>query len=409
MNPLKHKMIVLSQIFKLIPGNLIPKLAHKHGVDKQARAFTPTSHILALVFGQLAHALGLNDICDTLRNHRGVLSKIRNAVAPSRNGFSYANRNRNANMAKDLFWQTLQHLENTSPGFRMQGRKYCAIPRRFTRMINVVDSTTIQLVANCMDWAKHRRRKAAAKMHLNLDLHSFLPKFVVIDTAKTNDAKEARTVCSTIKDGEIVVFDKAYVDFKHLYELFKRGVFWVSRAKTNMKYKVVGQHSVPKGNILDDSIIKLTGVNTSKWYPETLRMVTAMVEVDGKMKKMTFITNNFDWAANSICELYKARWAIEVFFKEIKQTLKLSDFVGYNKNAVCWQLWTALLTYILLRFIAWQSKWNHSFIRLFTALRGVIWSHLDMLSVLECCGTAGGKTRMRAAPELAYLPGLAPT
>ena len=213
MNPLKHKMIVLSQIFKLIPGNLIPKLARKHGVDKQARTFTPTSHILALVFGQLSHALGLNDICDALRNHCSVLSKIRNAVAPSRNGFSYANRNRNADMAKDLFWQTLQHLENTSPGFRMQGRKYCAIPRRFMRMINVVDSTTIQLVANCMDRAKHRRRKAAAKMHLNLDLRSFLPKFVVIDTAKTNDAQEARTVCATIKDGEIVVFDRAYVDF----------------------------------------------------------------------------------------------------------------------------------------------------------------------------------------------------
>ena len=133
-----------------------------------------------------------------------------------------------------------------------------------------------------------------------------------------------------------------------------------------------------------------------------------MVEVDGKMKKMIFITNNFDWAASSICDLYKARWAIEVFFKEIKQTLKLADFVGYNKNAVRWQIWTALLTYILLRFIAWQSRWKHSFIRLFTVLRGVIWSTLDMFSVLECCGTASDKVRMRAAPELAYLPGLAP-
>ena len=242
MNPSKHKMSVLSQIFKLIPGNLIPKLAHEHGVDKQSRTFTPTSHVLALVFSQLSHALGLNDICDALRNHCGILSKIRNAVAPSRNGFSHANRNRNSDMSEDLFWSTLKHLENISPLFRMQGGSYCAMPRRFKRLINVVDSTTIQLVANCMDWAKHRRKKAAAKMHLNLDLRSFLPKFVVIDTAKTNDAKEARTVCSTIKAGEIVVFDKAYVDFKHLYELLIRGVFWISRAKTNMKYEVVGQH-----------------------------------------------------------------------------------------------------------------------------------------------------------------------
>ena len=408
MNPSKHKMTVLSQIFKLIPRNLIPKLAKKHGVDKKSRSFSATSHVLSLVFGQLSHAIGLNDICDTLHNHSGVLTTIRGAVPPSRNGFSYANRNRNADMAEDLFWTVTEYLEQCSPNFRLQGRHYCAIPRRFKRSINIVDSSTIQLVANCMDWAKHRRREAAAKMHLRLDLHSFLPSFVVVKTAKSSDPKEAWAVCAGVKDGEIVVFDRAYVDFKHLYNLEKRNVFWVTRAKTNMKYEVVGQHSSPKGNIIRDLRIKLTGVNTSKWYPQEFRLVEAMVEINGKMKKMTFITNNLDWAASSICDLYKARWAIEVFFKEIKQTLKIADFVGYNENAIRWQIWTALLTYILLRFIAWQSRWSHSFMRLFTVLRGVLWSCLDMFSVLECCGTAGRTSRMRAAPELAYLPGLAP-
>ena len=405
MNPLKHKMTVLKQIYKLIPRNLVPKLAHKHGVDKQSRSFSPGSHVLALVFGQLSHALGLNDICDTLRNHKGVLTTIRDAVPPSRNGFSHANRTRNADMAEDLFWSALGHLKSISPQFYTQGRNYCAMPRKFKRVINVVDSSTIQLVANCLDWAKHRRRKAAAKMHLRLDLRSFLPNFILVKSANSHDSKEAGTVCAGVNSGEIVIFDKAYVDFKHLYELFLRGVFWISRAKTNMKYEVVGQHSAVKGNILRDEVIKLTGVRTAKWYPQTLRLIEAMVEVDGKMKKMVFISNNFDWAASSICDLYKARWAIEVFFKEIKQTLQLADFMGYNENAVRWQIWTALLTYILLRFIAWQSKWGHSFIRLFTALRGVLWNRLDMFSVLECCGTAGGKVRMRAAPEQAYLPG----
>jgi len=358
-----------------------------------------------LVFGQLSHALGLNDICDTLRNHKGVLTTIRDAVPPSRNGFSHANRTRNADMAEDLFWSVLSHLKSISPQFYTQGRNYCAMPRKFKRVINVVDSSTIQLVANCLDWAKHRRRKAAAKMHLRLDLRSFLPNFILVKSANSHDSKEAGTVCAGVNSGEIVVFDKAYVDFRHLYELLLRGVFWISRAKTNMKYEVVGQHSAPKDNILRDEVIKLIGVRTAKWYPQTLRLIEAMVEVDGKMKKMTFISNNFDWAASSICDLYKARWAIEVFFKEIKQTLQLADFMGYNENAVRWQIWTALLTYILLRFIAWQSKWGHSFIRLFTALRGVLWNRLDMFSVLECCGTAGGKVRMRAAPEQAYLPG----
>jgi hypothetical protein len=196
------------------------------------------------MFGQLTHAIGLNDICDTLRNHSGVLSTIREAVPPSRNGFSHANRNRNADMAEKLFWEVLGYLEALGPGFRMHGRKYCGFPRRFKRVINVIDSTTIKLVANCLDWAKHRRRKAAAKMHLRLDLRSFLPKFVLVKSAGSNDAKEAREVCAGISAGEIAVFDKAYIDFRHLFALMLRGVFWVTRAKDNMLYKVVGQQSV---------------------------------------------------------------------------------------------------------------------------------------------------------------------
>jgi hypothetical protein len=408
MSPSKHKMTVLAQIFKLIPRNLIPSLAREYGVDKQSRTFSPGSHVLALMFGQLTHAIGLNDVCDTLQHHSGVLTTIRESTPPSRNGLSHANRTRDAAMAEALFWKTLAHLESVSPGFRLCGRHYRALPRRFKKVINVVDSSTIKLVANCLDWAKHRRRKAAAKMHLRLDLRSFLPSFVLVKSAGSNDAKEAWAVCAGISAGEIVVFDKAYVDFKHLNSLRRRGVFWVTRAKDNMQYETVGQHSAPRGNILRDDIIRLTGANTSQWYPETLRLVEAIVEVDGKLKKMTFITDNPDWSASSICDLYKARWAVEVFFKEIKQTLQVADFMGHNENAVRWQIWTALLTYILLRFTAWQSKWEHSFIRLFTALRGVIWSCLDMYSVLACCGTADGSARMRAAPEQCYLPGFAP-
>ncbi|MDD5727851.1 MAG: transposase, partial [Victivallales bacterium] len=120
------------------------------------------------------------------------------------------------------------------------------------------------------------------------------------------------------------------------------------------------------------------------------------------------ISNNLEWAPNSICDLYKARWAIEVFFKEIKQTLQFADFMGYNKNAARWQIWTALLTYILLRFIAWQSKWNHSFTRLFTVLRDLLWSCLDMFSVLERCGTAGDIPRIRSAGKYLYPGGNSP-
>jgi len=137
-------------------------------------------------------------------------------------------------------------------------------------------------------------------------------------------------------------------------------------------------------------------------------LVEAIVDVDGQPKQMVFLTNNMKWAASSICDLYRSRWGIEVFFKEIKQTLQLADFMGYNDNAVRWQIWTALLVYVLLRFVAWQGRWKHTFTRLFTVLRGVLWSCVDMFSVLDCCGTAHGTLRIRAAPEQCYLPGFQP-
>ena len=258
-----------------------------------------------------------------------------------------------------------------------------------------------------MDWAKHRRRKAAAKCHMRLDLQTFLPRFAIVKAADTHDATEAWGLCADIQAGEIVVFDKAYVDFRHLFSLTAREVFWVTRAKENMQYEVVGDHTPTSEKILRDVRIKLTGPKSSKDYPDELRLIEAIVEIDGKEQVLTFLTNNMDWAPSSICDLYKGRWGIEVFFKQIKQTLQLADFLGHNENAVRWQVWTALLTYALLRFIAYRSQWNGTFARLFTALRGVLWSRMCMFSMLKCCGTASGPPRMTAAPYQAFLPGFA--
>lgn len=312
-------------------------------------------------------------------------------------------------MAESLFWSVLDALKSICPSFGIQGRHYCGIPRRFKRAINVVDSSTIRLMVNCLDWAKHNRRKAAAKMHLRLDLHSFLPEYVLVKSASTSDLGQSYELCAGVRSGEIVVFDKAYVDFQHLRTLTQRGVFWVTRAKENAHYEVVGQHTKAKGNIIRDVVIRLKDYKTMHKYPEYLRLVEAIVEVDKKPRRMTFITNNMRWAAGSICDLYKSRWGIEVFFKEIKQTLQIADFVGHSENAVRWQIWIALLVYILLRFVAWQGAWKYTFTRLFTVLRGVLWSCVDLFSVLSCCGTAHGARRIRAVPEQCYLPGFSPS
>lgn len=403
--PARSKFSILKQICNLIPPHLVPKIARATGVDKKSRSYSPWSHVVSLIYSQLAHCLSLNDVCDGLGLNSGPLSSLRGATAPSRNTLSHANKVRSWELAQKLFYETLDHLENISGGFTgAHGNRRFA--RRFKRVIHVVDATTIQLVANCMDWAKHRRRKAAAKCHLRLNLQSFLPRFAIVDTAKENDNKRAREVCADIREGEIVVFDKAYVDFGHLADLSARGVFWVTRAKDNMKSRVERKiQRGAQGTILRDDLVRLQTKKSRKQYPELLRRVVALVEVDGRIQEMAFLTNNLTWSATSIAELYGSRWSIEVFFKQLKQTLQLGDFLGHNANAVKLQVWIALLVYVLLRYLHYISRWSHSFSRLFTTLRASLWRRWNLRSLLQCYGTAGGHLRMLGAPEQAFLPG----
>jgi hypothetical protein len=357
-----------------------------------------------MLYAQLTHCIGLNDVCDGLRLHRGQLITIRGATTPSRNGLSYANRERDAGFAERVFWKMLDHLQGLSPGFaRGRGRPV----RRFRRAIHAVDSTTIQLIMSCFSWAEHRRRKAAAKLHLRLDLQSFLPGYAIVDKAKGHDNQKAQALCWGLKAGEIAVFDMAYVAFGHLAELTRRGVWWVSRVRNNQQFKVVKRlQRKASGKILRDDVIKLTGPKSRGLYPQGLRRVRALVEVEGQAVALEFLTNNLEWSAWSIAELYKCRWQIEVFFKQIKQTLQLADFLGHNANAVKWQIWTALLVYLLLRYLAFLSGWSESFARLWCLVRAGLWQRVDCLNLLRYwCGTASRPQRIRAAPEQAYLPG----
>ena len=216
-------------------------------------------------------------------------------------------------MAEEFFWKVLEHCENQSPGFGRRSR--CSkLPTRFQCPIHAVDSTTIALVANSMDWARCRRRKAAAKCHHRLKMQDMLPKFAVVDTAKESDSKRAWEVCHGIKAGEIVVFDKAYVDFDHLYELASEDVTWITRAKDSMSYRVARKRQRPQvqGKVLRDDEIILKTSKSKAAYPQRLRRIEARVLVNGEEKIMVFITNNTAWSPRSVCDLYRRRWDIEV-------------------------------------------------------------------------------------------------
>ena len=405
--PTGDRLTVLNQLFKYIPTHLVPHLAKETGVDEKARTYSPWSHVVTLGYAQLTHSLSLNDVCDGLQLNSGPLSAIRGATPPTRNNLSHANKVRDAVMAEQLFWEELKHLGELSPGF-VSGKAGKRFLRRFKRKIHAIDSTTIPLIASCMDWAKHRRQKAAAKCHLRLDLQSFLPRVAIIDTARDADAKRAREVCAGVKEGEIAIFDKAYVDFGHLWDLDQREVVWVTRAKENLQFEVMEQYPLTAGGkVVADELVGLKNSRSQDKYPELMRRVTAWVEVDGQERLMAFLTNQLTWSPETIAELYRCRWEIEVFFKQLKQTLQLADFLGTSANAVRWQIWIALLIYLLLRYMAYLSEWAHSFSRLFAILRTSLWRKWHLLRLLQRYGTAGGHFRYLCHPEQAYFPGFA--
>lgn len=290
------RFTVLHQLCNLIPTHLLRQLAQKHNSESHARTFTHWSHIVSLVFAKLTHSFGLNDVCDALRLNSGPLSAIRGATAPSRNNLSHANRVRPAGIAEDLFWRVLEELRRRSPDFGR--RRFPGKLRKLKRTISLLDSTVIELVANCMDWASHRRRKAAAKCHVRLDFQTLLPAFAVVDVAREPDNVRAREAAAGLKKGEILIMDRGYVDLQHFAQLCERGVFWVTRMKDRMTYDLIDCRACKQGGkVLADETIALTnGV--------VARRIVAVVEVDGQEREMTFLSNNLEWSADTIVELY---------------------------------------------------------------------------------------------------------
>ena len=218
-----------------------------------------------------------------------------------------------------------------------------------------------------------------------------------------NDTARAEELCKGLEEGEIVVMDKGYNDYGFFDRLDQRGVWWVTRAKGNMEYSVIEDLSQGKKGIVKDELVHLPGASNPDM---TVRRVEAYVEVDGEQRLMVFITNNEDWSPRTVCELYRRRWDIEVFFKQVKQVLHISTFLGYSANAVTWQIYSALLMYLLLRYQAFLSKWTCCFTQLFTRVRAALWEFIDLSRLMECYGTASGEPDEPKVPRQACLEGL---
>ena len=404
---------VFTQVCKLIPPFLLRKTITEAIRDNvrvtKPRVFSYWSQIVSMIFYHLMRIESINELCDTLNHHRGLLNTLRNAIAPRRNTLSYANRTRSSEIIKRLFYSVIEYYQNNMQDFfRNPNRRYFRIPKRFKRTIRALDSTTLELVANCMDWAQHRRKKAAAKVHVCLDVLTFTPSMVIVEPGNRHDANYMVSLCKGMKAGDIAIFDKAYISLVNLMKLTKEGIMWVTRCKEDAQFIVIKKlNKGSQKNIIRDELVEWKGAKSHERYPEQLRRVEAIVkDSQGEEVRVTFLTNNTEWAASSVCDLYHTRWAIENFFKEIKQTLQLHTFIGYNRNSIEWQVWSAMLVYMLLRIQEWMYKWEGSFKRLIALIRGIAWVQQDLAFILASYGTANHPPPQEKAQTTPYLKGL---
>ena len=387
-----------------LPGWKIEELAA--GEKIKARKFSYSSQVYLLMLSQFLHLFSLNEIVDVSRIYAPELSRIRGISPASLNTFSNANRTRSAGVMQAFFWAVYGFFRNEDPDF-VRGRHHGRLSRFKLRGIYAMDSTTIQLAYWCIDLAKHRQRKAAVKVHMVANVANRLPHFCVFGKAKDHDSKMEDELFNSLKEGDIGIADRAYNCFKALYRQSRRGVFFVVREKSGMRYRVVKRVAKKDlgENILSDETIQLTGQRTSKEYPDAMRRVKARVKVDGKWRTMVFLTNNFEWSASTIAELYKARWEVELLFKELKQTLQLQDFYGENANAVEWQIWAALLTHLVLRWLKYKSGAACSYSRFAALARAIVWLKKDAMAILRSYGIAPPPDSGGAASGMPYLPG----
>ena len=342
---------VFSQILQLICQNRFKKCVNRYSGDRYTKRFSCWQQLIALLFAQAKGHTSLRDIEISLRMHRrkwyhlGLTNIAKSTLAD-------ANNKRDADIFKDVFYSLLDKCHELAPKHKF----------RFNNPLYTFDSTLINVCLSLYPWATYRKRKGAFKMHTLFDHSGDLPSFLVLTDGNTHDinvAKDPKYGSPDLAPDSILLVDRAYIDYRWLYSLTANKIFFVTRTKTNMKYTVTGQHEISQNNgIISDCHIMLDKYSKKLYYPDPIRLVTVLDPLTGE--QFTFMTNNFTLDASTIAELYKSRWQIEIFFKWIKQHLKIKSFLGTSKNAVMTQIWAAMIYYLLLSFIKFQTKCRHS-------------------------------------------------
>jgi hypothetical protein len=320
-----------------------------------------------MLFCQLAQAKSLREICGGLACCIGKLQHLGMKDAPNKSTLSYANSHRPWEMFRDLFYETLEVCRTVAPG---KDKKF-----RFKNKLLSMDSSTVSLCLSLFPWAKFRRTKGAVKLHLLLDHDGYLPTYAYISNGKKHDVTVARKV--PLAPGSIVAMDRGYNDYALFGNWTDNGIFFVTRLKENADYEVIEERSVPKNrNILEDQLIRFAGVKAQKDCPHILRKVVVWDEEEER--EIVLLTNHLEFGASTISAIYKDRWQIELFFKALKQNLKVKTFVGTSENALHIQIWTALIAMLLIKYLRFKSKFAWSLSNLVAFLRWNLFTYRDL-------------------------------
>jgi hypothetical protein len=367
------KITLLSQIIRLLDREVFNKLVKEHKTDKHQKGFNSWSHLISMVFSHVANSQSLRDISNGLRSATGNLNHLGNVRAPSKSNLSYQNKHRDWRLFRDYYY-ALQKSLGQHPGLRQ-------VKFRIKSKIFLLDATTITLSLSLFDWAKYKTQKGAIKLHTLLDYDGNLPAYVNITDGKTADNKGAYDI--PLLKNSVIVADRFYNDFSLLNIWDSNELFFVIRHKENLKFRTIKENDLPDDrhhHILKDEIIELTG-NAKDKYPKKLRRV-AVWDEDNK-QTIELITNQFRWSCNTIGELYKSRWQIEIFFREIKQLLHIKSFIGTSPNAVLIQIWTAMITILLLKYLKAKAKYKWYLSNLVAFIRLNIFVKIDLQKWLD--------------------------
>jgi len=357
---------LFSQLITLFNRQQFYRLVSKHRAERYSKGFNSWDQFVAMLFCQLAQAKSLREICGGLACTMGKLRHLGMKKAPNKSTLSYANAHRPWEMFRDLFYDALEICRMAAP----KNRKF-----RFKNKLLSLDSTTISLCLALFPWAEFRRTKGAVKLHLLLDHDGYFPTYAYISNGKKHDVTIARKI--SLPPGSIITMDRAYNHYKLFASWTENGVFFVTRMKENADFEVVEERVAPRNiDVFSDQLIQFTGYYAKKDCPHILRRI--VVWDNQNDREIVLITNHLKFGATTISAIYKDRWEIEIFFKQLKQNLKVKTFVGTTENALYIQIWTALIAMLLIKFLQFKSKFGWSLSNLVAFLRWNLFTYRDL-------------------------------